>query len=103
MLCVPQDKVEALVLATLVYNYFYYVHLGAGHHRRQPRQDPTVQHDLAVSLEDIYKGCVKKMKITRYVLFSPHYYESLVLICNKVIFSGRLVVFYVLTLSVSCV
>lgn len=30
------------------------------------RQDPTVQHELAVSLEDIYKGCTKKMKITRF-------------------------------------
>ncbi|CAJ0932042.1 unnamed protein product, partial [Mesorhabditis belari] len=40
---------------------------GHGGHRRQ-RQDPTVVHELAVSLEDIYKGCVKKMKITRKVL-----------------------------------
>ncbi|CAJ0931939.1 unnamed protein product, partial [Mesorhabditis belari] len=40
---------------------------GDGGYRRQ-RQDPTVVHELAVSLEDIYKGCVKKMKITRKVL-----------------------------------
>lgn len=39
---------------------------GATHGRRQ-RQDPTVQHELLVSLEDIYKGCTKKMKITRFV------------------------------------
>lgn len=32
------------------------------------RQDPAVMHDLAVALEDIYKGCSKKMKITRKVL-----------------------------------
>ncbi|VIO93317.1 DnaJ homolog subfamily B member 4, putative [Brugia malayi] len=38
-----------------------------GHSRRQ-RQDPVVQHELLVSLEDIYKGCTKKMKITRKVL-----------------------------------
>lgn len=40
---------------------------GAAHTRRQ-RQDPTVQHELQVSLEDVYKGCTKRMKITRKVL-----------------------------------
>uniref|UniRef100_A0AC34F5C3 Chaperone DnaJ C-terminal domain-containing protein n=1 Tax=Panagrolaimus sp. ES5 TaxID=591445 RepID=A0AC34F5C3_9BILA len=28
-------------------------------------QDPTIQYDLKVSLEDMYKGCVKNMKVTR--------------------------------------
>lgn len=37
-----------------------------GVHRR--RQDPPVMHELLVSLEDILKGCTKKMKITRRVL-----------------------------------
>ncbi|VDN03215.1 unnamed protein product [Thelazia callipaeda] len=37
-------------------------------HSRRQRQDPVVQHELLVSLEDIYKGCTKKMKITRRVL-----------------------------------
>lgn len=37
-----------------------------GMHRR--RQDPPVMHELLVSLEDILKGCTKKMKITRRVL-----------------------------------
>lgn len=32
------------------------------------RQDPPVVHDLLVSLEDVYKGCTKKMKVTRKVL-----------------------------------
>lgn len=32
---------------------------------RRQKQDPTVQHDLPVSLEDICTGCTKKMKITR--------------------------------------
>ncbi|PAV90893.1 hypothetical protein WR25_24199 isoform A [Diploscapter pachys] len=43
---------------------------GAGGHGRRAgqRQDPTVQHELAVGLEDINKGCTKKMKITRKVL-----------------------------------
>jgi len=35
---------------------------------RRPKQDPTVQHDLPVSLEDICKGCTKKMKITRKIV-----------------------------------
>ncbi|KAK6737874.1 hypothetical protein RB195_020152 [Necator americanus] len=39
-----------------------------GHRRAAPKQDPTVQHELQVSLEDIYHGCTKKMKITRKVL-----------------------------------
>uniref|UniRef100_A0A0R3RYY0 DnaJ homolog subfamily B member 13 n=1 Tax=Elaeophora elaphi TaxID=1147741 RepID=A0A0R3RYY0_9BILA len=41
---------------------------GMGGHARRQRQDPVVQHELLVSLEDIYKGCTKKMKITRKVL-----------------------------------
>lgn len=31
-------------------------------------QDPPIEHDLYVSLEDITKGCTKKMKISRKVL-----------------------------------
>lgn len=45
--------------------------MGHGHHHhstRSKRQDPAVVHDLQVSLEDIYKGTTKKMKITRKVL-----------------------------------
>ncbi|KAE9555749.1 hypothetical protein FO519_000963 [Halicephalobus sp. NKZ332] len=41
---------------------------GMGHPRRTQRQDPTVQHELPVSLEDIHKGCTKKMRITRKVV-----------------------------------
>ena len=39
---------------------------GGSPHRK--RQDPAVVHNLQVSLEDIYKGTSKKMKITRKVL-----------------------------------
>lgn len=43
--------------------------VGASGGARMPRrQDPAVVHDLLVSLEDIYKGCTKKMKVTRKVL-----------------------------------
>ena len=39
---------------------------GHGHGRK--RQDPPIQYDIQVSLEDIYKGTMKKMKITKKVL-----------------------------------
>ncbi|XP_043242136.1 dnaJ protein homolog 1-like [Amphibalanus amphitrite] len=35
---------------------------------RHGKQDPPVEHDLSVALEDIAKGCRKKMKISRKVL-----------------------------------
>lgn len=31
------------------------------------RQDPPIEHDLFLTLEEVLKGCVKKMKITRRV------------------------------------
>lgn len=36
--------------------------------RKARQQDPAIEHDLYVSLEDIDKGCVKKMKISRMVM-----------------------------------
>ncbi|CEF66405.1 DnaJ domain and Chaperone DnaJ, C-terminal domain and HSP40/DnaJ peptide-binding domain-containing protein [Strongyloides ratti] len=39
---------------------------GMGGHYKH-KQDPTVQHELLVSLEDIAKGTVKRMKITKKV------------------------------------
>ncbi|XP_075160647.1 dnaJ-like-1 [Haematobia irritans] len=33
--------------------------------RKRSQQDPPIEHDLFVSLEEIDKGCVKKMKISR--------------------------------------
>ncbi|XP_077981617.1 dnaJ homolog subfamily B member 1-like [Glandiceps talaboti] len=36
--------------------------------RGKKRQDPPVYHDLKVSLEDVFSGCTKKMKITKKVL-----------------------------------
>lgn len=32
------------------------------------RQDPPIEHDLFLTLEEVLRGCVKKMKITRKVL-----------------------------------
>lgn len=36
--------------------------------RKDKLQDPPIEHDLYVSLEDITKGCTRKMKISRNVL-----------------------------------
>uniref|UniRef100_T1J5Q1 J domain-containing protein n=1 Tax=Strigamia maritima TaxID=126957 RepID=T1J5Q1_STRMM len=35
---------------------------------REKVQDPAVEYDLQVALEDIYRGCTKKMKISRKVI-----------------------------------
>ncbi|XP_026992248.1 dnaJ homolog subfamily B member 1b [Tachysurus fulvidraco] len=41
--------------------------MGGGHHfpRRGKKQDPPVTHELKVSLEEVFSGCTKKMKISR--------------------------------------
>lgn len=36
--------------------------------KKEQKQDPPVEHDLYVTLEEIYHGCVKKMKISRRVV-----------------------------------
>lgn len=36
--------------------------------RKRNQQDPPIEHDLYVSLEDIDKGCTKKMKISRMIM-----------------------------------
>lgn len=56
---------------------------GGGGRKRQ--QDPTVQHELLVPLEDIYKGCVKKMRITRLVLFILLFFKFIFPFCRKVV------------------
>jgi len=42
------------------------IHMNGG--SRRQHKDATVHHDLPVSLEDIYKGTTKKMKITKKVV-----------------------------------
>lgn len=39
-----------------------------------PKQDKPIVHELPVTLEDLCKGCTKKMKITRYNLFAKIIY-----------------------------
>lgn len=41
---------------------------GSPNRNKDKLQDPAIEHDLYVSLEDITKGCMKKMKISRKVL-----------------------------------
>jgi DnaJ family protein B protein 13 len=36
--------------------------------RGRPKQDPPIERDLALTLEEIYSGCIKKMKISRRVM-----------------------------------
>ena len=35
--------------------------------RGRKKQDPPIERDLTLSLEEIYHGCTKKMKISRRV------------------------------------
>jgi DnaJ-class molecular chaperone len=39
---------------------------GGMHRQHRPKQDTPIVHELPVTLEDLCKGCQKKMKITRY-------------------------------------
>lgn len=36
--------------------------------QKERQQDPAIEYDLGVTLEEIYKGCTKKMKISRRVM-----------------------------------
>lgn len=42
----------------------------SGASNRQLKQDPPIEHDLMLSLEEVLKGTTKKMKITRRVMMS---------------------------------
>lgn len=35
--------------------------------KKEKAQDPPIEHDLYVTLDEIYSGCTKKMKISRRV------------------------------------
>ena len=35
--------------------------------RSQPKQDPPIQRDLMLTLEEVYNGCIKKMEVSRKV------------------------------------
>ena len=49
------------------------MHMGFGglHGRGAKAKDPPIERDLALSLEEVYHGCVKKMKISRRVGMIP--------------------------------
>lgn len=42
---------------------------GGLHGRGAKKQDPAVERELVLSLEEIFHGCTKKMKISRRVTF----------------------------------
>ncbi|XP_073693802.1 dnaJ homolog subfamily B member 1a [Garra rufa] len=39
--------------------------VGGAHRGREKKKDPPVVHELKVSLEEVFSGCTKKMKISR--------------------------------------
>ncbi|KAI0981960.1 hypothetical protein GJ496_007765 [Pomphorhynchus laevis] len=45
-------------------------HTNFQNHGGQMKQDPAINHNLMVSLEEVFKGCSKKMKIGRRVINS---------------------------------
>lgn len=54
--------------------------------KKEKTQDPPIEHDLYATLEEINKGCVKKMKISRRVVQadgSPKKEDKLVSIAIK--------------------
>ena len=53
--------------------------------RGRKKQDPPIERDLYLSLEEVYHGCTKKMKISRRVsdLALQDYQTSFVLNSNK--------------------
>ncbi|XP_017048503.1 dnaJ protein homolog 1 [Drosophila ficusphila] len=53
--------------------------------KRQQQQDPPIEHDLYVTLEEVDKGCTKKMKISRMAMSQagPHKEEKVLSITVK--------------------
>ncbi|KAH8380293.1 hypothetical protein KR009_009785 [Drosophila setifemur] len=53
--------------------------------KRQQPQDPPIEHDLYVTLEEVDKGCTKKMKISRMAISNtgPHKEEKVLSITVK--------------------
>ena len=45
-----------------------YMAFGGLKGRSQPKQDPPVERDLTLTLEEVFNGCIKKMKISRKVI-----------------------------------
>lgn len=62
------------------------VGFGGIHGRGRRKQDPPIERELYLTLEEVFKGCVKKMKISRRVrtvlwyVFSPNCVASLIAI-----------------------
>lgn len=60
-------KQPLLLLSELFDSYDPEVGFGGIHGRGRRKQDPPIERELYLTLEEVYKGCVKKMKISRRV------------------------------------
>lgn len=49
---------------------------GGPNGRGQPRQDPPIERELFLTLEEIYMGCLKKMKVSRRVCAATECIEA---------------------------
>ena len=54
-------------LSELFDSYDPEVGFGGIHGRGRRKQDPPIERELYLTLEEVFKGCVKKMKISRRV------------------------------------
>lgn len=48
-------------------NYDPEIGFGGAHGRGRRKQDPPIERELYLTLEEVFKGCTKKMKISRRV------------------------------------
>ena len=52
--------------------------------RGRKKQDPPIERDLYLSLEEVYHGCTKKMKISRRVSdLAPRDYQTFFFVLNQ--------------------
>lgn len=70
---IPHLPCVHITLPTELFNYENtlevggYPKFGGLKGRSQPKQDPPIERDLMLTLEEVYNGCIKKMEISRKV------------------------------------
>ena len=57
-------------------NYDPEIGFGGVHGRGRRKQDPPIERELYLTLEEVFKGCTKKMKISRRVSYRQIYGDS---------------------------
>ena len=55
------------IFVELFDNYDPEIGFGGIHGRGRRKQDPPIERELYLTLEEVFKGCTKKMKISRRV------------------------------------